>query len=233
MNVVAWNIRWGGGERSSDIAAVLIERHPDVIVLSEYQPAASAPLVEALRGAGWPHGVFSTPPLKYGGVAVLAKTPLTEQPAGGPMRAFHFRYLSVTVPAHDLDLRAVYAPLHHDPYADFWNAMLADLRASVQRPVLMIGDLNAGKSGIDSPSPDVFCSDFFTQLPGCGYRDLWRGLNGHAAREHTWQGRVNPYRLDHAFGSSALAGRVRACAYDHTVRERGVSDHSLLWLEID
>jgi exonuclease III len=40
------------------------------------------------------------------------------------------------------------------------------------------------------------------------------------------------YVIDHAFASAALAERVTGCRYDHEVRERGWSDHSLLLVDL-
>lgn len=56
-------------------------------------------------------------------------------------------------------------------------------------------------------------------------------------REFTWhvtnKRKTFPFRLDHAFVSPALASKVSACTYDHTVRETKLSDHSMLLLDID
>lgn len=232
MKVVAWNIRFGANGRCAEVAADLVRRDPDVIVLSEYQQGTSSPLMLALGEAGWSHQVLSLPPLKYGGVAVASRTPLEHRTSSDAMKFFDYRYLAVGVPAYDLELRGVYAPLHKDPYPAFWNGMLADLRTDADRATLVIGDFNAGESCIDSPSTDVFCSSYFTQLPGCGYQDLWRAANGADAREFTWLGPVNPYRLDHAFGTTRVAERLSRCVYDHEVRTSGLSDHSLLSVEL-
>jgi exonuclease III len=40
------------------------------------------------------------------------------------------------------------------------------------------------------------------------------------------------FRIDHAFASAKLATRARGCWYDHTVRERRLSDHSALVVEL-
>ena len=214
------------------IAAALIERNPDVIVLGEYQVIPSCALVEELTLAGWTHGVFTTPPGRYGGVAIMSKLPFMTRPSPANLQPFAFRYQGVHFPTTGVELRAIYAPLHKDPYAEFWNALLAALKEEAADPVLVVGDFNSGASHVDAPVADFFCSSFFNQLPGCGYSDLWREVHGPDAREYTWLGSVNPYRLDHAFGSSSLAARLVECSYDHSVRDGGLSDHSLLSIKI-
>jgi exodeoxyribonuclease-3 len=70
-----------------------------------------------------------------------------------------------------------------------------------------------------------------------GWTDLWRRFNGNA-KEYTWyskrKGGVprNGFRIDHAFASPAMLPRVVNCRYSHEEREAGVSDHSVLVLEI-
>jgi exonuclease III len=234
MRIVAWNIWWGGGSRSNVIAEEVIARAPEVLILSEYQPIASASLIATLRERGWVHQELTTPPGRYGGVAILSKSTIERQAVPASMVSFEHRYLSVRLPQHDIEIRAIYAPLHKDPFAEFWAAALTDLEESRSRPVLVIGDFNSGESRVDSPAAaDIFCAEYFAQIPSRGYSDIWRSRHGPDAREYTWLGPVNPYRLDHAFGTESLARRVSDCAYDHSVRVANYSDHSLLWLDVN
>jgi exonuclease III len=232
MTIASWNIKWGGAERWPQITQALIQQTPDIIALQEYQPAASANLMQALHEAGWCHQVVTAPPLKYGGVAVASKLPVEERAGPAALKPFAHRYLSLDVPDRGIAMRIVYGPLHRDPFAEFWDGMLADLSAARDRRVLVLGDFNAGDSACDSTSGEVFCSDFFNRLPACGYRDLWRQRNGDA-REYTWLGRVHPYRLDHAFATDSLVALVKGCRYDHSVRERAISDHSLMLMTVN
>ncbi|MEO7733554.1 MAG: endonuclease/exonuclease/phosphatase family protein [Kofleriaceae bacterium] len=233
MKVLAWNVRWGGQDRASRIASA-IERHaPDVVVLSEYQPVGSAPLLSLLHTAGWPYHVTTTPPPRRGGLAVLSRMPLQEQPRPSGLSPFDRHYMSIALPDQKVELRAVYGPLHKDPHDVFWEQFLGALQADAAQDVLVIGDFNSGASSTDSPVTDVFCAKHFQRLPEIGYRDLWRAHAGADAREHTWQGPKNPYRLDHAFGSPSLARRTTSCRYSHAERLDGISDHSVLLAEID
>ncbi len=60
-----------------------------------------------------------------------------------------------------------------------------------------------------------------------GWSDAFRSLHGYEARDRSWRtGRHPGYRLDHILVSPALASV--ACAYDHSLREDGLSDHSAL-----
>jgi exonuclease III len=73
MKILAWNIQQGGGNRVDAIANELTSRHPDVIVLNEYQSDTSERLLQILRVCGWTHQLNPAPPPRFGGVAVLSK----------------------------------------------------------------------------------------------------------------------------------------------------------------
>jgi hypothetical protein len=68
-----------------------------------------------------------------------------------------------------------------------------------------------------------------------GYRDAFRALHGYAQREPSWTwrriaGHDGGWRLDHVFASEEL--RAAAAAYHHAWRERGLSDHSALEVDL-
>jgi len=44
--------------------------------------------------------------------------------------------------------------------------------------------------------------------------------------------RGNGFRLDHAFATPSLSPRITSCRYSHAERDAGVSDHSMLILEV-
>jgi endonuclease/exonuclease/phosphatase family metal-dependent hydrolase len=60
-----------------------------------------------------------------------------------------------------------------------------------------------------------------------GWRDAFRAVHGYEARDRSWKsGRHPGYRLDHILISRGLTALT--CAYDHSLREDGLSDHSAL-----
>lgn len=233
MKIVSWNVRFGGGaKRTSGILEQLIRRSPDLIVLGEYQPKNSSQLLAGLRAAGWTEQATPRPPEGYGGVAIVSKRPLEVVPPPPALSALEYRYLSVRVPSLDLFMRGVYGPLRGGPIREFWEAMLADLDAHRADRLLLAGDFNSGADGSDSTAPTIPASQYFSRLEAQGYTDLWRAKHGVDAREHTWHGTAHGYRLDHAFGSATLAASLVACGYDNEVRELGLSDHSLMMIEL-
>jgi exodeoxyribonuclease-3 len=68
-----------------------------------------------------------------------------------------------------------------------------------------------------------------------GYRDAYRALHGYAMPEPSWTwkriaGHSGGWRIDHIFASSQL--RAVACRYHHPWRDRGLSDHSALEVDL-
>jgi len=237
VKIASWNIQGGGGSRLRAIADELIRTDADVYVIGEYMCGRSESLLTRLADAGWSHTLLPSPPRGYGGVAVVSRLPMEAIDSSiemGDQAAY--RHIALRLPSTGLQVRAVYGPLHKQPYQQFWDSLLADLAAHVDEPVLVIGDFNSGMPKTDTEASTLFCSRYFGQLPGIGYTDLWREVNGADAREYTWEctqkGAVFQFRLDHAFGSPTLAGHLQGCEYDHTVRRSKLSDHSLLTVSV-
>lgn len=233
MHIVSWNIHYGGQGRLPQVAAAIRDQNPDVVILSEFQSIASQPLLLDLAAEGWRYQITTEPPSRRGGLAAISKVPVTRRPQPASLAQFAFRYLPFEIPSVALEVRAVYAPLHREPYPEFWEAVLASVTSEAEQRVLVIGDFNAGQSLVDSPAMDVLASHYFCRLPACGYADLWRHGRGPTGMEPTWLGPVNPYRLDHAFGSVAVVAQLATCVYNHAVRESGDSDHSSLSVHLN
>jgi exonuclease III len=69
-----------------------------------------------------------------------------------------------------------------------------------------------------------------------GYSDAFRALHGYAQREPSWTwrriaGHDGGWRLDHVFASDQL--RPASAVYHHEWREKGLSDHSALEVDLE
>ena len=230
MRVLSWNIHSGGKKQSAAIADAISRHAPDVVALTEYRPKASADLCERLHDAGWIHPQLTRANPLTGGVAVLSREPLCD--AREDLPSFAGRMLTVRSASLGATLVVLYGPLRRESFADYWTGALETLEGMTHEPVLVVGDLNTGEPLLDGPSKRLLCSNYFAEITSMGYADLWRRQHGADRREYTWYGRVNPYRIDHAFGSVAIVPRVKSCHYSHTQRERGISDHSVMLIEL-
>jgi exodeoxyribonuclease III len=237
MKILTWNIQHGGQDHAA-IAAALLAHDADVIVLSEHQAQRTRPLMESLREAGLGHVVASPTEGRRNGVAVLSKQPIESRPS--PFGQPPFAWWGAEGQMGTLSVIGVYAPLSNswgsspEIQRAFWSAVHQVTDSRRDEPLLIIGDFNTCGPVADGPTP-LLCSDAFQHLTTLGWVDAWRAVNG-SGTDFSWvQRRITPpthWRIDHAFVSPVLARAVRACHYSHPEREAGLSDHSMLILEV-
>jgi hypothetical protein len=105
-----------------------------------------------------------------------------------------------------------------------WESLL-ELAADGE--LLVIGNLNSGAHHRDEDGATMLCAEEFEKFSE-RLVDVWRAQHGEAT-EFTWRSpRGRGFRIDHAFATPALAARVVRCEYEHAVRERGVTAHSIV-----
>ena len=101
-----------------------------------------------------------------------------------------------------------------------------------------MGDWNTGAHRLDETGKTFVCAEHFAKLSSLGWTDLWRHHNS-GATEWTWYSRLkggvrgNGFRLDHAFATPSLRSRITSCKYSHAERDAGISDHSMLIVEVE
>jgi exodeoxyribonuclease-3 len=239
MRLVSWNILAGGGSRCGAIISLLQRHEADVIVLQETISSRASDLCHVLGKAGYVH-CFSAPRgPKERGLCMLSRMPLRRiaEPAPPHAGIYPRGWLEVELPECGSHLAAVYGPAEGPSLPAFWNAAAGWLACRTARPFIMLGDFNAGASSVDAENYRFHAGRGFAELAEVGLVDLWRREHGDRC-EHTWfshPGGGRPrrgFRIDHAFASPMLADRVTSCRYDHEVRERGWSDHSMLIVDL-
>jgi exodeoxyribonuclease III len=229
----------GGGQRCQAIAARLQQCDADIIVLQETVCTRGPDLCHVLAKAGYEYCLSAPRGPKDRGLCLLSRVPLTRiyKPLPPQAGVYPRGWLEVEVQPVGWHIAAVYAPAAGPSLPAFWDAAAAWLARRATRPFLMLGDFNAGLSGTDADEYRFKAGPGFAKLAGTGLVDLWRREHG-AKLEYTWFSRPGRgltgrgFRIDHAFASPQLAQHVISCRYDHTVRERGWSDHSLLLVEL-
>jgi exodeoxyribonuclease III len=243
VRIVHWNVLHGGGKRVAAIAAEIASRAPDVVALSEFRAVNGEALRDAMLAAGLWHVVTTEPGPRRNGLALYTRErPLLQPPPADPGLADQ-RWLEVTLPGALLGIAFVYVPpvisVGEETKARFWEMLLAEAERRRDDPFLILGDLNTGAPWVDEPRASLHASDAFVRLGRSGWTDVWRHFHGPEATEWTWlsKGRGRRigwgYRLDHAFASPSLVPRLRAARYVHEPRDAGLSDHSLMIVDVE
>ena len=230
MRLLAWNIRHGGGSRLVGIMAAIIRHDADVLILSECRGGESARrLCVALAASGYRHFTRLLPPPGRTGVLIASRRRFIE--CGVLCGRLDEPWRLIDVDLGVLRLTGVYMPnlLRKIPY---WQSVVDASALRADGHALAIGDFNTCRAYVDETGAIDGTAYFMDHMDAIGFRDLWRDRNPDG-REYSWYShRGNGFRIDHAFLSPALAARAGAISYSHEERLAGLSDHSLLLLDL-
>lgn len=244
MRIIFWNIRAGGGVRSSKIARQIELWRPDVAALCEFRGTPpSQRLSQRLGQVGLQHQLESIHPEKLAanGLLLASRFPLKaiRLPAA-PADPQRWLLAEVGAP-HAFTIGVTHVPNYVTGKKDlFREAVLASARNWPAGPGLLIGDTNTGLPEIDEESPVFGIRDarWFEALERCGWLDVFRQMHGDA-RAYTWYSPNggNGFRLDQAFANRALLPRITAMSYrwggiGHQGRRDRLSDHAAILLDL-
>jgi exodeoxyribonuclease-3 len=247
MKLLSWNIRQGGGSRAARIVAAIAEHDPDVIALSEFRGKPGAHLCAELASRGWQYITSTTPVGNDNGLCVLSRTPMVCGSSCYAPAESSVRWLDIDFPDRGFGLGVLHivcagsklkGRILGEAKKRFWNAVLRAAEVRLHEPLLFLVDFNTGVHRLDEAGRTFKCAEHFAGLSALGWTDTWRDHN-KGRTEWTWYSRLkggalgNGFRLDHAFSTPSLRPRIASCWYSHKGRESGVSDHSLLIVELD
>jgi exodeoxyribonuclease-3 len=254
MKIASWNVN-SLKVRLPHLEEWVKLARPDVLALQETKLEDPAFPHDAIAALGYAHRAVSGQKT-YNGVALLARSPITDVQVGIPghddpqRRAIAGTIDGIRV----VDLYVVNGQeVGSDMFAYKldWLARLRDwLAAEIARhpQLVVLGDFNIAPADIDVHDPaawheQVLCStperEALRAIEALGLADSFRALHPQDAAYSWWdyrQGafrRNNGLRIDLVLVSDALRGRLAAAGIDRVPRtwERP-SDHAPAWIEI-
>lgn len=229
LTFATWNLRAGGGTRVPRIVERLRAAGPDVAVLTEFRRGRTGDeLLERLAAAGLVHVALPPVPARTNSVLVASRHAMRPSVDVPLELSRHIAAVEVAGVA----VFGVYFPQKQAKRPVFeWLLGLPD--EVLRRPAVILGDLNTGRNDLDvEPGGARFhVAEAMNRLASAGWTDAWRHFH-RTAREYSWRSRKSGFRIDHAFVSRPLVPRLRGARYDHTAREAGISDHSLMVVEV-
>ncbi len=212
-------------------------RSEQLFVLTEVSAGTgSALLRDRIEGAGW--AVRAENPREgERGVMICSRVELGPKPVAA-VSYLSERAESVTV--GDLELIGAYAPSRDDSVEKvarkrrFLSELLTALGQRGASTTVLIGDLNiVERSG--RTSDRLFQEweyELYEELPRLGRLDAYRALHPDRV-EVSWadvEGRG--FRFDHTFITADLREQLARCEYLHETRERDLSDHSAMVVQL-
>lgn len=262
VRLITWNVA-GRVARQPEQAEAVGAREWDVVCLQEVTPTTLGAWRRALWDQGLTHVRSSmdewipgepTPEGRRLGVVTASRTPL--EVVSSAHLPWPERLLSARVTADvPLVVHNLHSPISQKPdrvKLRTHRGLHAHLARPRALPQLLAGDLNTPRrefpdgrtwsfartaaGGLRLDRGETWERDELSLLRGLeshGMRDLFRVLHGYEREEISFAAgrRGGGWRLDHLIGSEPVV--PLACEYEHGVRERGLSDHSALWLEAE
>ena len=228
LTIISWNIRQGGGTRVKSICQQVAEWRAEVLVFSEFRNNDSGrQLRTQLLKLGYRYQWVTGAPAQDNAAAIFSTIPgsSTLLPASDPVYghnilAAHFSAFTVI---------GVYLP-HKKKHG-----LLPFIKNYIHDhdlPVILAGDYNTGINGVDQKGNSFWYEEELEDLASANVEDAFRYLHG-SVKEYSWYSHQgNGYRYDHTYTSIELRPLIKACYYDHAVRENKLSDHSAMVLEL-
>ena len=208
-----------------------IARHDaDVLILSEYRGGDSADRLRiALAARGYRHVTKLVPPPQRTGVLIASRRRFVER---GPLCArVEEPWRLVDVDLGVVRLTGVYMP-NMKVKVPYWQSLVDAFALRVDGHALAIGDFNTCRAYVDEPGAIDATAYFMDHVDALGFHDLWRHRYPDG-REYSWYSHSgNGFRIDHAFLSPSLTARAGTIRYSHDERLAGLSDHSILLLDL-
>jgi len=229
MRLLTLNIRNGGGRKIPCILSGLLDHNADILVLTEFRNnTVSGDFRKNLSAAGFVFQAASHDEHRVNNILIASRLPFEIEPHEylrlDPVRLFNVRFDRFScVGLHMPNLKA---KIPH------WNALLRLASSAPDDWWIFMGDFNTGRNPQDSEGYKFSCADYMKTLEDMGWIDAWRHLHPDA-REYSWYShKGRGFRLDHAFLSPPFKPLLRNADYDHVLREKGITDHSALIVDL-
>jgi len=221
MKIISLNIRGGGGTRIDRIAEYLLQSGSDIIITPEYHHnKAGERLGQLLAEEGYQLAAHTNS--SANGIAAWSRIEARKL-------EFDFNGNIKAIQVGPYFLLASYFPQKNfkKPYFDY----LLNGMPFPEAQTIIMGDLNTGLHLVDEAGSTFYCAGEFDAL--CNrYHDAWRKLNGDK-REYSWYSNGgNGFRIDHCLCGDGIIDKVNTCHYDHQPREKGISDHAAMVVEV-
>lgn len=241
MNIISFNLHHCS-KKAILACPLILEKHvPQLLVFTEFLHNAEGRKLESILKSN-EFNILVSAPAQSGSVLVASKyeaVPLTV-----PFNAKQFRMPEelrsrvIGMKTAGINVIGVYLP-QGDDRADYLNEMSKLDGVFLEQKTLIVGDFNVGdkmRDGYDHYPRSVYRKTFeaFDRLNATGWIDAWRETHS-SSKERTWYFKKTGrgFRIDHMFMSPPLYEKMKLVEYSHEERESCISDHSLMFAEIN
>ncbi|MBT8191289.1 MAG: hypothetical protein KJO29_12735 [Bacteroidia bacterium] len=227
LRILSWNIRQGGGTRINKILNKVTESESDIIIISEFRNGRTG---QVFRSSLLKHGYrfqnVSAALPSDNSVAIFSKIPCQQLIYKDACPFFPHNIVCSVYDA--FRIYGVYMP--HKKKHKLFEFLTKESKQ--HENLIIAGDYNSGKNYIDQKGNSFWYTDQLTQLEESGMEDAFR-LKHVDIAEYSWfSHKGNGFRYDHIYMNKVLTPVLSDCYYEHSWREKGLSDHSPMFLEL-
>lgn len=234
MKIISQNVCKWSQRRQKDLASEIVSHSPDIACLVEHPNISRCQVArDVFADAGLVHHYHMPAPegQRSGSICVFSRHALNPITLDAWMVDEPFRLIGFDMGGWLLTV--AYWP-QKQAKKSYWEAWSRICQTS-SVPHLSIGDFNTGRNDIDKEGggKDFYCAEYVESIATLGMVDVWRHCHGDK-REYSYHHNYvgNGFRIDHAFASQDFMGMIAGCYYAHEVREKRLSDHSMLVVDL-
>jgi len=250
MRLISWNVNKRVKESLRRQVEALAERGPDVVALQEVTTTTALTFPALLESIGLSHVQTSrvlaehdprNPAPPNAGILIASRWPFRILPPSEFPIPWPHCVLSVVLdsPSGEVELHAAHVPngtTYRWKKVETFEGIFRRLARESEVPRILCGDFNSPKEewtdGTVIPwgeNKRRWADAELSVIQGLAEFDLadvYRSLHGYGRTDFSWYWRVRSIgrRFDHVFASRSL--NAVECAYLHSFREAGLSDHS-------
>lgn len=219
MYIITQNLRHWWWNRFKLLVELLLEKKPDVLVLTERRNNK----LELLNQIKWQYNHYYIDwisPLKNS-VSILTKKQ-------GILKESYQNNV-ITIEYEWINISWVYFPQKNEKKIvfDYLSENISNKNS------IVIWDFNTWKHFTDEQWKTFYCAPRFAKLSEEKLTDARKTTHNDKLDYSRYSNAGNGFRIDHALVSNNMANKVKKCEYNHLIREHWLSDHSMMFLEIE
>lgn len=227
INILSWNILQGGGSRTRSILNKILRKETDIVILQEFRNGGTGFVIrKELLDIGFIHQMVIDLEPEENGILVASCLPFN----GSHFPHLEWNRVIRMELENSLVIYGMYFP-QKEKKKELFEFILERYEMEKDLDVMFIGDFNTGKHHVDEEGATFHCPEYLDIMEEVGLKDGFRDLHGDK-QEYSWFSNHGiGFRTDHVF-HDLKNFKLKKCVYDHKVRERGLSDHSILEIKI-
>lgn len=227
IKFLSWNIQQGGGSRVRGIINFIIRQKAHIVVLSEFRNNDSGLFIrQKLLENGYHFQTVSLEPSDTNSVLIASRLASNSRLFVTSGLDHAHTVIAADFPA--FHLYGVYLP-HKKKHKLF---ELLQKEVEDHSPALVMGDFNTGKNFIDQKGDSFWYTSELKSFEETGMIDAFRYVQGDVEAYSWFSHQGNGYRYDHIYVNEDLLPVIKNCDYLHEAREKKLSDHSPMILDL-